>query len=217
MFVQPRLIGQLSHSPLFYAYTHLSRKLLLHPIPATLNFDRATYQHFLLFPLLWHSLHPSSHVVLFESDSGFCHRPDYAITYFLQWDFCGAPWYHPVCSDSGDRSMTACVGNTGLSVWNRPLIANVSADVPLKGTDGVEINIDLALRDAIKLKRGTAHSMSVCPSPVARLLSVETGYDGTYTPVGYHKPYFQWFDEGTHERFYRECPIFTQINNANLE
>ena len=212
MFVQPRLISQLSHSPLFYAYTHLSRKFLLHPIPAALHFDRVTYQHFLLFPLLWHSLHPATHVVLFEADTGFCDSPDYDITYFLNWDFCGAPWY-TICNEPSDRSMTACVGNTGLSVWNRPLIANVSADVLLNGT----INVDLALRDAFKFKRGNAGSVSVCPSPVGRLLSVETGYDGTYTPFGYHKPYFQWFDPGMEHKFYRECPIFTAIKNATVE
>ena len=191
-------------SPFMYSYMHLSRKFILHPLPADVQFDRRVYQHFILQPPLWHALQPATHIILFESDSGFCEAPTFDLRHFLMWDYCGAPWYTKWCNDSKDASKTTCVGNSGLSLWRRAAMASLGVESPFNTTN----NLDLLLNAKVS---HMFPRFKVCPAPIGRLFSVETHWDGKYVPFGYHNIRPQHINAA----FNTICPNRARLQAAN--
>ena len=210
LWLRPHVLLRLSTlSPLIFVYLHLARKMVLHPILNGTGFDKDFYQVILLMPVLWNALHPASHVVVLESDSGLCPSPTRPITFFLEWDYCGAPWARAFCSTDQD-AQTHCVGNSGFSVWRRSFMANITTEHFFNSTG----NLDMQLRDFIdevqpKNIATAAHGrVEVCPAAIGRMLSVESMYDGSYVPVGYHKPWFDVMGAEASTIFRQVCPSF---------
>ena len=80
------------------------------------------YNNFLKQSTLW-KMFDKEFILLFEKDSILCEKPSYPLNYFFQFDYIGAPW-HPR-KGAGRfwcNSLDCCVGNSGLSLWNRTLM-----------------------------------------------------------------------------------------------
>jgi len=156
------------------------------------------YNEFLASPHLWSRL-KTPHVLLFESDARLCPQPSLSMAAFAAFEFVGAPWSKPLCK--AHRS-TTCVGNSGLSLWRREAMLNLTRN-PLWSfaSDGPQAHIDIWVSQQLQRIPNSLPS-----SEVASLFSVETLYPGAnYTPVGVHNP-FVWLDTHSARELVRRCP-----------
>ena len=87
---------------------------------------RRWYNTWLKSPEFW-SLFSRPHLLLFEADSVLCPQPDVPLAWWLgRFAYVGGPWLPRAsqCHVLGDDGtpVARCVGNSGLSLWNRALI-----------------------------------------------------------------------------------------------
>jgi hypothetical protein len=96
--------------------------------------SRRWYNQFLKTAEFWR-MFTAEHVLLFEVDSILCPQPTLPLDWWAgRYGYIGSPW-HPHMGAGGFwcRLMACCVGNSGLSLWNRPLILRLieTGELPL--------------------------------------------------------------------------------------
>lgn len=90
---------------------------------------RRWYNSFLQSTTFW-ELFSSENVLLFEADAVLCPRPTLPLDWWAgRFAYVGSPWFprtgagYFFC-----KYLTCCVGNSGFSLWHRPLIAGLLAN-----------------------------------------------------------------------------------------
>ena len=72
-------------------------------------------------------------LLLFEADSAFCHAPLRSPTDYMGFAYVGAPWAPSLATGrnpSWCKNLPSCVGNAGLSLWRRDVMANITRRTP---------------------------------------------------------------------------------------
>ena len=97
----------------------------------TVSSGRRWYNEFLTRSTFW-SAFTAPTLLLFEVDVAFCPDPNWPVDRFAGFTFVGAPW-----SAGTDalfpywcRNLKACVGNSGLSLWRRDVMARLTKHPP---------------------------------------------------------------------------------------
>ena len=85
----------------------------------------------LLSSTFWSSFSAPT-LLLFEADSALCPSPSWPLRAFTGFGYVGAPWapYRGGWFPFWCRNLQTCVGNSGISLWHRPLLANLTARPP---------------------------------------------------------------------------------------
>ena len=71
-------------------------------------------------------------LLLFEADSVLCPNPHRPLHTFTGYGYVGAPWapYAGGVFPFWCRNLGSCVGNSGLSLWARPIFQNLTERPP---------------------------------------------------------------------------------------
>ena len=89
--------------------------------------DRAWYNNFIISKEFWSAVSTARHVMLFEADSILCAMPTVPVNWWLgRFTYVGAPWSRRWGAGGyWCGSLPCCVGNSGLSLWDRELMAHL--------------------------------------------------------------------------------------------
>lgn len=189
------------------------RHLLLHPLPKRLLSVQAPQNHttargtaqrafrdraklayniFLASEEFW-SIFNRRWLLLFEVDSVLCANPTWPLEHFIRSEpssvFWGAPW-------KWNHGMD--VGNSGLSLWRRDVMQNLSAEFEKfarlhKGPAPFAIDGGLHVFLEAMTTKGKLALRQHALKEDAAMFSVETSYPQTgsvlYTPFGVHAPF----------------------------
>lgn len=156
-------------APLQPALASGALKLRPLALPASTDFStRAWYNEYVLTHEFWASF-GAPLLLMFEADSALCPSPTRPLLSFADFAYVGATWapdpsaYRP----SWCKNLARCVGNSGLSLWRRETLANVTRRRPHEylplvseflghergpvarrgtGSDRVQFNLELANR-----------------------------------------------------------------------
>ena len=92
---------------------------------------RAWYNKMLLHSHFWGSF-SAPLLLLFEADSVLCPNPHRPLHTFAGYGYVGAPWapYAGGVFPFWCRNLGSCVGNSGLSLWARPIFQNLTERPP---------------------------------------------------------------------------------------
>ena len=90
---------------------------------------RIWYNGFLKSADFW-TLFSAPNLLLFEVDSILCPQPSIPLDWWLgRFAYVGGPWHRRVGVGAlWCKNLVTCIGNSGLSLWNRALIAGLLAD-----------------------------------------------------------------------------------------
>ena len=93
--------------------------------------SRKWYNAMLLNSAFWRSFRAPL-LLLFEADTALCPSPRWPLHAFAGFGYVGAPWapYSDNRFPHWCRNLGSCVGNSGLSLWSRPTMENVTARPP---------------------------------------------------------------------------------------
>lgn len=86
---------------------------------------RRWYNRYLKSAAFWRDRASAEHVLLFESDAVLCEKPTLPLEWWLgRYVYVGAPWSHQMGAGRAlcKRLPCSCVGNSGLSLWRRPVL-----------------------------------------------------------------------------------------------
>ena len=92
---------------------------------------RLWYNQLLLRAGFWASF-SAPLLLLFESDTALCPSPTRPLAAFAGYGYVGAPWaaYPGGWFPAWCRNLGSCVGNSGLSLWRRDIMQNVTSQPP---------------------------------------------------------------------------------------
>lgn len=92
---------------------------------------RAWYNRMLLSSAFWGSFRAPL-LLLFEADTALCPAPTRPLPTFAGYGYVGAPWapYAGGWFPAWCRNLGTCVGNSGLSLWSRLVMENLTARPP---------------------------------------------------------------------------------------
>lgn len=193
------------------------------------------YNALLISREFWTFVSIAPHVLLFEVDSILCPAPTVPIEWWVgRYVIVGAPW-HPRWGAGRFwcGSLACCVGNSGLSLWNRAVMADLWANKTLK-SHGQFVDRWAALE---LQPLGYLGKLPVPASPNTDLASAfsweqppEFTVDRTpWTPFGLHGVQHnwphpsRWCGRASHGRqqcaaFVARCPGLLEVStNASLD
>ena len=121
---------------------------------------RAWYNKMLLSSAFWGSFQ-SPLLLLFEADSVLCPSPSRPLHTFAGYGFVGAPWapYYGGWFPFWCRNLAACVGNSGLSLWARPILQNLTSRPPSAYEDVVASYLRISRGSATKRGMGSTKAL----------------------------------------------------------
>ena len=174
------------------------------------------YNRWLATPSFW-QLFSQPWVLIFEADSVLCPSPTANIGAFLQYAYVGAPWDRHSChllrADNRIATPQRCVGNSGLSLWNKSRAEQIARH---RGhtflLQQYRQHVDLWASAELQ----TLWPQSVPTSELASRFSVETVYSGGYTPFGVHKPHLALSAPQLQELYWR-CPAACLLSESILD
>lgn len=193
----------------------------------------AWYTNFIKRATFWR-LFSAPRLLLFESDSALCPHPTHHVSYFLdRWLYIGAPWsthsasrFPVVCDAKTGRlcpqgagvhwchKLPCCVGNSGLSLWDRESMAELleQGRLPFIGAETIDFWAAYSLQELEPY--GVLRRHAVAPRSEAMLFSgVEAPhmYVNNFVPFGVHK--VGLLDRRGREAIARICPTVSPLLN----
>lgn len=159
-------------------------------------------------------------LLLFEGDTVLCPEPTVPLDSFLRaaYPYYGAPWYFnanmcPFWSENNTwegQHETCAGGNSGLSLYKRPLMSRMTelfgSETRIQQWRRWFRNSTLHAAEYFAFEGRAASGLIdqwtstmlhpwLPPSGFSAAFSVETTYNGTYTPFGMHNP-VSWLSKG---------------------
>lgn len=184
---------------------------------------KQNYNNMLLSEEFWGALNGEK-VLLFEPDTTLCAASDVSIYAFaaMPLHYIGAAWKRGDCE--GPRPYYPnCVGNSGLSLISRAKMLELMKQIPVDQTAGRNmfdqfvsraLQVDCNPTVPPHIRRNfpgcNVPNTSVANVSVAQLFSVEAVYDGTYTPLGVHKPWM-YLQPPLLEKLRGRCPNIRKL------
>lgn len=155
--------------------------LQMHPLPTEISgkLTKVTYNLYLARKAFWDLFH-NQWLLLFEADSALCSQPSWPFERFLRMQpsaiFWGAPWK----GGATWQKIGIDVGNSGLSLWRRDAMENVSTEFERYSHRklGYTFAIDRGVHDflGIKAASGSLSLPQHASKHDAAYFSVETYY-----------------------------------------
>ena len=155
---------------------------------------RKWYNIFLQHPYFW-NLFDSKNILLFEADAVLCPNPTLPLDWWAgRYAYVGGPWFaQQGAGKCWCKHMPCCVGNSGILLWHRPLIAGMLTNGTLKPNHGRLVDYWIAR----EVQNASAFGLipnDVPPVPTEEIAGAfATGEppdywygSETYTPVGVH-------------------------------
>lgn len=141
-------------------------------------------------PRFWERF-SSPWLLMFQMDSAFCPHPDRALPDFtsarLRHVFWGAPWGHGWGVGRAAK-LKGHGGNSGLSLWHRPTMANLSSELERRAISTARsrgawaMDTDTSAFLYRKQEAGLLLHRHVAKWQDAEMFSVETIFSGNFTP-----------------------------------
>ena len=175
------------------------------------HLTRSWYNGLLMTPAFWALFAPREHLLLFEADAVLCARPTLPLDWWAgKYGYVGSPWFRSMGAGFWwcNRIPGCCVGNSGLSLWNRRLMArllapraaagNASLLTPSKGARKlVDLWIAVELQQLARTDGASAALGGLPAVPTEELAGAfacgeppdarsAASPEETYTPVGLH-------------------------------
>lgn len=122
------------------------------------NFDAATYSKLMTSTSFWDAMGDREKTLVFQTDSGICGEGE-AISLFVEFDYCGAPWKWAIGEDM------ALAGNGGFSLRNTELFRK-----HVKYDPEHTVNEDLKFAEWCR----EDPDCKMCPNNIGRVFATET-------------------------------------------
>ena len=189
--------------------------------------------NFLVDPSFWRAF-SKPYLMLFETDSALCEAPSTPLSSFYRYVFTGAPWRrHTLWACRTSRVPSGyfrCVGNSGVSLWRREVMETLFADAQFMDNWGDRDHLDVWVANRLQnypnityveakqppdYMRHYALADAVPTESDAARFSIETFYNGGYTPFAVHQP--QWYLKGERlSELLSRCPTAADLKNYSL-
>eukprot|EP00966_Prymnesium_polylepis_P284417 6570613-Prymnesium_polylepis.1 len=158
-------------------------------------------------------------LMLFETDSALCPQPSLLLDSFARYVFTGAPWRRGSLGMCRASREFRCVGNSGVSLWRRDVMARFVASSWFTSEWGPRQHLDVYMshklqnaNQSVREAVGYAAKDAVPRDDVAARFAVETHYEGGYTPFAVHQP--QWhLPPARLAELIRRCPTAANLRN----